>query len=206
MSRRANIEVRERILAAAHKLFYDNGFKGVSMSDIAAAAGVKKANLFHYYPAKEALALAALEQVADGMKRQVAERFAGRGEVDPLVSIASMFDEAAGRMRESGCSGGCFIGNVAQELSDHNEKVRLKVQECLQFWCGEVASFLERARTAGFFRPDLRPSQAAEAIVCLLEGALLCSKASKQTRAVESAKQMAVGYLEAFQVHGRSDR
>ena len=66
MSRRPNIELREKILCSAHRLIYKSGFKGVSMEDIAEAAGIKKANLFHYYPTKEALGLAVFDFAVQG--------------------------------------------------------------------------------------------------------------------------------------------
>lgn len=199
MSRRPNVETRERILESAHNLFYNGGFKGVSMDDVAQAAGVKKANLFHYFPTKEALALAVFDRATAGMKERMTAHFSVRRR-DPIVAVARMFEDAASRMRRSGCTGGCFVGNMAQEMSDGNERIRLKVSEHLRFWAGQLASHLERGRTRGYFRPELEVERAAEAILSLFEGALLYSKASREPGAVESAKRMAVGYLEAFRV------
>src|SRR5688572_6854342 len=103
--------VRERILEAARRLFYSSGIQGVSMDAVAAEAGLKKANLFHYYTTRGALELAVVELAVAEMKEHLAAQFPPGG-VDPGPAVAAMFDDAARRMQQSGCSGGCFIGNL----------------------------------------------------------------------------------------------
>jgi TetR/AcrR family transcriptional regulator, transcriptional repressor for nem operon len=199
MARKINIEARRRILEAARELFLERGLRGVSIQEVAVAAGMKKANLFHYYPNKEALELAVLEQAAAEMRQQVEEQLSARSR-DPVGAVALMFEQAGRWMRERRCRGGCFLGNVAQEASDHNEKIRLHVSGSLRYWTEQLAFFLDRARASGYFRPDLEPKQAAEAILALFEGSLLFSKASRRPDPVESSKRMAVAYLEGFRL------
>jgi AcrR family transcriptional regulator len=43
------------ILEAAVQLFSKNGFDGVSMRDIAEAAGVSKSNIYHHFKSKRVL-------------------------------------------------------------------------------------------------------------------------------------------------------
>jgi len=179
MTRKLNVEARRRILEAAHDLFLERGLKGASMEEVASAAGIKKANLFHYYPSKECLELAPKVR-------------------DPVRAVASMFEQAGRGMRERRCRGGCFLGNLAQEASDHNEAIRVRVSEFLHYWTEQLASFLERGRASGYFRPELESRTAAEAILALFEGALLFSKASRRADPVESSKRMAVAYLQGF--------
>lgn len=45
-------DTAQRILAVAERLFGERGFNGVSTRDIAMAAGVSKANVFHHYSSK----------------------------------------------------------------------------------------------------------------------------------------------------------
>src|SRR5947207_4339328 len=177
MARTANLEARQRILDAAHRLFYASGLNAVSMDAVASAAGMKKANLFHYYPSKESLELAVLDHAAAGMNERIAR--VARTSYDPVGAVQRIFEEAAAVMRQSQCSGGCFFGNLAQESADGNEPIRLKVAEHLQAWTMALAAFLERWHRTGYFREEFEPQVAAQAILSLLEGALLFSKASK---------------------------
>ena len=70
--------------------------------------------------------------------------------------------------------------------------------EHLDAWTAELAAFLERWHRTGYFREDFQPQVAAQAILSLLEGALLFCKASKSPEPVDSAKHLAVAYLEAI--------
>jgi len=49
------VKTREKILKAAQEAFAKKGFNGVSMEEIAKAAGVKKALIYYYFPSKENL-------------------------------------------------------------------------------------------------------------------------------------------------------
>ncbi len=53
---------REHVLAVAERLFAERGVDGVSMSELAAAGGVSKGNLFHHFPTKRALHLEVLRR------------------------------------------------------------------------------------------------------------------------------------------------
>lgn len=48
-------EKRGQILSAAAKVFAEQGFDRSSMSQLAAACGISKANIYHYYESKDAL-------------------------------------------------------------------------------------------------------------------------------------------------------
>src|SRR5690606_188473 len=53
---------REEILAAATELIAARGFNGVPLEAFAAACGMTKAGLLHYFPSKEHLLIAVLER------------------------------------------------------------------------------------------------------------------------------------------------
>lgn len=56
-----NSEGAQAILMAANQLFAEHGFDGVSINDVAIAAGVSKANVFHHFGTKQSLYLAVLK-------------------------------------------------------------------------------------------------------------------------------------------------
>jgi TetR/AcrR family transcriptional repressor of nem operon len=196
MSRRFNEDARARILGMARELYHEHGMRGVRMDAVAAAAGLKKANLFHYFPTRSALQLAVIDLASREMCEEMRRRFARARH--PIHAVARMFDEARASMGAQGCRGGCLLGNLAQELSDGDEPARRKLAECLGFWRDQVAQILERGRRGGFFKKELNSRGAAEAILALFEGSLLFAKAHKATDAILSARRMATGYLEGL--------
>src|SRR6202166_666647 len=60
---------RQRILAAALKLFAHEPYQAVTMDRVAAEAGVAKGTLYLYFPSKDALYLGVLSDGLDGAYR-----------------------------------------------------------------------------------------------------------------------------------------
>src|SRR5207248_4405325 len=58
---------RDEILEIAVGLFASRGYHGVSMDDIGAAAGVTGPALYHHFAGKEAMLVAALAPVSQGL-------------------------------------------------------------------------------------------------------------------------------------------
>src|SRR5436309_12775279 len=58
---------RDEILKIAVGLFATRGYHGVSMDDIGAAAGVTGPALYHHFAGKEAMLVAALAPVSEGL-------------------------------------------------------------------------------------------------------------------------------------------
>lgn len=193
MGRPPNLENREKILCAAYRLMYSHGYKGVSMDDVAKEAKVKKANLFHYYSSKESLGLAVFDYVVQGFQEKTAARLGAAA--DPVGMVSAMFDQACNGMKDQGCAGGCFAGNLAQELSDTNESMRLKVADHLRHWAAQMGKFFEEYKATGFFKKEFDSQATAQAVIALFEGAMLLSKASRDIVPLQNAKSMALSYL-----------
>src|SRR5512139_566117 len=60
-----------RIESAARRLFASRGYAGTSMAEIATAAGVSKATVFHHYRSKRALYEALLGDAFAGFREQL---------------------------------------------------------------------------------------------------------------------------------------
>ncbi|MCU1423231.1 MAG: transcriptional regulator [Microbacteriaceae bacterium] len=84
-------ETRQEILTAAIDLIARRGSRGVSLVEIADAAGVSKAGLLHHFPTKDALLNAALD-VRDGLDPHVTPTY-------PAVGL-EVFDDVEALVRE----------------------------------------------------------------------------------------------------------
>lgn len=62
---------RVSILKAAARLFADEGYGRASMSSVASACGISKANIYHYYPSKEALLFGILDAHLRGLRDRI---------------------------------------------------------------------------------------------------------------------------------------
>ncbi|MBY8873514.1 TetR/AcrR family transcriptional regulator [Micromonospora sp. PLK6-60] len=82
---------RDEILEIAVGLFAARGYHGVSMDDIGAAAGVTGPALYHHFAGKEAMLVAALVPVSEGLLAGGKERAAGHPD-DPRAALESLID------------------------------------------------------------------------------------------------------------------
>jgi AcrR family transcriptional regulator len=80
---------RDEILEIAVRLFVERGYHGVSMDDIGSAAGVTGPALYHHFAGKEAMLVAALVPVSEGLLAGGRERVA---ELDGPDALASLID------------------------------------------------------------------------------------------------------------------
>lgn len=78
----------QRILSTAAPLFATKGFAGVSINDIAAGAGTSKANVFHHFPNKESLYLAAIGSACTSFRNELENLTRNAGEHERLRTIA----------------------------------------------------------------------------------------------------------------------
>ncbi|SBT63460.1 transcriptional regulator, TetR family [Micromonospora sediminicola] len=82
---------RDEILEIAVGLFAARGYHGVSMDDIGAAAGVTGPALYHHFAGKEAMLVAALIPVSEGLLAGGRERAAGHPD-DACGALESLID------------------------------------------------------------------------------------------------------------------
>lgn len=85
LRRRQRRAMDAEIVAAAEELFAANGFRGVSIAEVAARVGISKQNLLYYFPTKEAL----YRRVLDGVLDEWLERLRGLGDPtkDPETAL-----------------------------------------------------------------------------------------------------------------------
>lgn len=96
------IEKQNVIVDAALRTFGTNGYKKASISDIAAAAGISKSMVFHYFGTKKALYLYLINLCGNIMMKEVNEKFDnnitdffGRIKMSSSIEISVMKRHAA---------------------------------------------------------------------------------------------------------------
>ena len=104
---------RTQILAASARLFAEEGYDRASMSQIARACGISKANIYHYYDGKDAL----LFDLLDSYLRRLRDRVCGLdlAGLDPATGLRSLLTEVL----------------LAYEGADHEHKVQLNAMAAL---------------------------------------------------------------------------
>jgi len=94
-----NLDTRQKILQVAERQFAAKGYSGAHLQSIAKEVGVQKTALYYYFPSKEALYAAVLEQMLDRLDRVVGLA-TSRG--DPSVeTLELLIDDLNGILAEN---------------------------------------------------------------------------------------------------------
>lgn len=202
MGRRPDPKIRQRIIDQAEHLMHLKGFHSTSMEEIASACAMTKANLFHHYGSKEELGLAVLDAKMSDYNQRRIEPICCQD--DPGTAVYGMFEEAAKFYQGNGCKAGCFIGNIALEMSDINEAFRRRISLFFEEWARSMSCCLDRARKAGRLAEALDSRATAEAVIALYEGAIMMARTRRDASVFKRVGRIARRLLEQHEI--RTDR
>jgi len=153
---------RARILDAAQRLFVEQGYKGLSMREIAQAVGVSKPALYHYFIDKEDLFLAILGSYLDDMEVVLANaRAASPTQIDCLRTIVRDILQRPIEQR-------AILRLASVEMVHISEAARVRFHEryVAQF-LGPIGAVIGAGMTSGEFR-TVDPALATWALLGIL--------------------------------------
>jgi AcrR family transcriptional regulator len=140
---------RDEILEIAVGLFASRGYHGVSMDDIGSAAGVTGPALYHHFAGKEAMLVAALIPVSEGLLHGGRERVA-RHPGDARATLADLIDFHV----EFALEHPAVIALHLHELDRLPEEPRRQIRRLQRLYVEEWVSVLAA------LRPGLEPAEA----------------------------------------------
>src|SRR5262245_40063594 len=91
MAKAGSAGAKEKLMCSASELIRRNGYVATSVDDVCVAAGVTKGAFFHYFPSKEALAQACLEQW-DAQTMEMLQSAPFQAASDPMQKLAGCMD------------------------------------------------------------------------------------------------------------------
>lgn len=172
---------RQEIVAAAAVLMHSKGYENTKLIDILAAAHIGKGQFYHYFTSKHELGLAVLDHCFKQWNQRLLENVLGSGK-DPETRIHEMLEWVIELQRRNQAKCGCVFGNLAAEMSEHDEAFRRKLEAAFDAWINRIKAVLGELVPSAREDPDATTNM-AQAIVAMLEGGILLMK-SKQNLAV----------------------
>jgi AcrR family transcriptional regulator len=140
---------RDEILEIAVGLFASRGYHGVSMDDVGSAAGVTGPALYHHFAGKEAMLVAALIPVSEGLLRGGQERVA-RHPGDARAALADLIDFHV----EFALENPAVIAVHLHELDRLPDEPRRQIRRLQRLYVEEWVTVL------GILRPELSAGEA----------------------------------------------
>src|SRR5690606_6566244 len=168
---------KDHLLDAGLKVMATRGYNGTSIQDIVNSANVPKGSFYTYFKSKEDFAIEALEKVAEERMIQNRHLLNDRS-LSPQERLKRFFVDNIGGCEEN-LNGGCFLGNMCQEMAESSEAIRIKVRQMLRNSTQAIEDVLEEARLNNGLKSHLPSSVLAEFLFNAWEGTLMRMKASK---------------------------
>ncbi len=190
---------RELLLETAQRLFFSRGFHQVGTLEICAEAGINKGTFYHFFPSKMALALAALDDYGAGTKAAmegiVSRKLSATTKLKRILTLPSKGHGDWGG--QEGRFWGCFVGNLALELSTAEPLIQERIQSILKEWEGCLQKVVRDLVREGAI-PKIPPKKGAEALLSYLEGMTLLAKAQNDLGVFRRLAPGGLALLEGF--------
>ncbi len=173
---------RADILEVAGRLFGDYGYHHTGIADIQDATGLTKGAFYHHFKSKQEVALAAIEVMADDIRREVIDRARPTPEagIDLGLLLEGLSELAAGSRSRHGR----LLVMLCVELNDSDGVLRQAVQEVLAGLRNALVEGISAARAASLANRGLEDSERADWILQTLLGAMVVAKAGINLRPV----------------------
>ncbi|MDI7277196.1 MAG: TetR/AcrR family transcriptional regulator [Anaerolineae bacterium] len=152
-------EVRRRLLEAAVDEFASRGYADANVNRISRAAGYAQGTIYNYFPSKQALFAAVVDDIASRHCQLVLQGTAGAA--DPSTRLERFF--AVGCAFAEGFPGAVRL--IASTLHGHDDEMRELVQRAYE----PLRSYVEREIVqAGCLEQEFRPVEARVATAAIL--------------------------------------
>jgi TetR/AcrR family transcriptional repressor of nem operon len=106
-------KTRADIVECAKQQFYEHGYDGTSFSDIVAASGLYRGNIYHYFKTKDDILKAVIDQHLNEYRSLLAQW--DREHADPKARLLAFVGMIIGHDKEL-AQYGCPIGSLNTEL------------------------------------------------------------------------------------------
>ena len=155
---------RDAILAAARHCFARKGFHQTSTAAICAQAGMSPGNLFHYFPTKQAIIAAIVDQEGSETAAYLAEL---QGSADSYGALLAFMDVVLA-LAADGDVAGLALDIAAEALRDADIAARVARNDAALR--AGVQALLVSAAAQGQVDAALDPAQTAGWIAALIDG------------------------------------
>jgi TetR/AcrR family transcriptional regulator, transcriptional repressor for nem operon len=189
---------RERAIKTALHLFSTEGFHAVGTNQICAEAGLNKSTLYHLFPSKVDMVLAALEVYAGDLTKKFQQ--IAKSKVTATQKLECIFETPflvnQDLKAQFGNVKGCFVGNIALELSSHEERVRTYLTHVFQSWAEAIEPIVREVATlqnsGGDKSTNIDTLKVSRSIIAYLQGAILLAKTNNDPQIIQDFAKSAI--------------
>jgi TetR/AcrR family transcriptional regulator, transcriptional repressor for nem operon len=179
----SSLSPRDRAIQVFLHLFYTEGFHAVGTNQICSEAKVNKSTLYHLFPSKVDMILAALEVYANDITRKFKQ--IAKSKVPAEQKLEQIFETPfkanQDLKKQFGNVKGCFVGNIALELSGKEERIRTYLAHVFQNWAEAIEPIVRELA----LDKNVDTLKVSRSIIVYLQGAILLAKVHNEPQAIK---------------------
>jgi len=177
------IPTRQRLVQAAIRRFYRDGFRSVGIDQVLADVGISKTAFYKHFESKEDLMLAALEMQGDWLQDTFRTMIRERGGPTAIDQLHCVFDVVE-HIIESDDYQGCIFVNVAMEFPLPHEPAHMAAAQNKQAIESILLDLAEEACADN-------PLALAQELCLIMEGAYVTRHVTGNKDTVNIARRLA---------------
>jgi AcrR family transcriptional regulator len=181
---------RQRLIEAAVKRFYRDGFRNVGIDQILTDVGISKTAFYKHFECKDDLMLAALEMQNVWLQNTFQDMIRQRGGDSAIGQLRAVLDVVE-TIIESDEFQGCIFVNVAMEFPLLHEPAHVAAAESKRAIETIVCEIATRAGAAD-------PRALAEELCLIMEGAYVTRQVTGNRQTVDIARRVAERVIAAL--------
>lgn len=171
-------DTRQRLLNSARELLYSRSYGNVGVKEICDVAGVQKGSFYHFFPSKQELTLAVLDEFFIISKQEIFSRsfrsdWPAMQQLNALLENIYLFQKNT--KEQIGKTLGCPYGNMSSEMSTQDEIIRQRLDGLLQQMEMSLKTALDQGVRTGEITP-CNTAATASAMFAFVEGLMLLAK------------------------------
>ncbi|MDI6023190.1 TetR/AcrR family transcriptional regulator [Leucobacter sp. UT-8R-CII-1-4] len=190
---------KARLTESMLELIQSNGYSGTGLNAITEHATAPKGSVYFHFPdGKEGLGIAAVELASKQFEALIVQAAATEGSAAGTAQV--VIETLAAIVSESDYRLGCPVSVVTLEMGAESEKLRSACASAFESWIGPTAALLE---SEGLEQATAR--SLATVVVSTIEGAVIVSRAMRNTQALMSAAEVVAELINSRTSSGASN-
>lgn len=175
-------ETRARLIRAAVALYQTRGYHATGVAAILDAAGVPKGSMYHHFPGgKQALTIAAVDQLAEDMETRFARALDGDASAE--TQVHRLFTDTAAWLESHDYAQGALLSLLAQEVAPAETALRARIAQAYRDATARLATALESGGAE-------MPEELATTVLAALDGGIARARAQRSTVGLHRAGEM----------------
>jgi len=190
------MNLKEKIIHEALRLFSLKGFSNTSIHDIMKAAETSKGGFYNHFKSKEELFFEVLKE-ARRIWRQ--RNLAGLNETGESVEkVEKLLKNYSNHYLKDAVNfpGGCVFITLSAELNDQCPHLSREIDKGFEGLKNMIARFLKNGKESGALKKEIDTADATELIFNGMLGASIRYSASKSSLELDRTINSLIGYLE----------